>query len=56
MREGEPAPDALIYCTDGMGTFPARGPDYPVGWVLTRGGKARFPFGQVIRLDSGDIE
>lgn len=50
-RDGEPWPDALIYCTDGMGFFPSRAPDYPVVWVLTRGGQAKFPFGQVIRLD-----
>jgi predicted metal-dependent peptidase len=55
MREGAAAPDALIYCTDGMGRFPPRAPDYPVVWILTRGSSAQFPFGQVIRLDSGEV-
>jgi predicted metal-dependent peptidase len=55
MREGAAAPDALIYCTDGWGTFPPRAPDYPVVWILTRGSSAQFPFGQVIRLDSGEL-
>jgi predicted metal-dependent peptidase len=56
VREGEAAPDALIYCTDGHGTFPPRAPDYPVVWVVTRGSAARFPFGQVIRLDDGEAD
>lgn len=51
MRAGSPMPDALIYCTDGLGTFPPFAPDYPVVWIVTRGSNARFPFGQVIRLD-----
>ncbi len=48
-REG--APDALIYCTDGHGTFPLRAPTYPVVWVVTPTGAERFPFGLVIRLE-----
>jgi predicted metal-dependent peptidase len=54
-QKGEPPPDALIYCTDGFGTFPAAPPAYPLVWIVTPGSKARFPFGQVIRLETGDV-
>ncbi|HYT88896.1 MAG TPA: VWA-like domain-containing protein [Gemmataceae bacterium] len=51
---GQPAPDAVIYCTDGWGTFPPVAPAYPLVWVVTRTSGASFPFGLVIRLrDSG---
>jgi predicted metal-dependent peptidase len=53
-QKGEPPPDALIYCTDGVGTFPAAAPAYPLVWIVTALSKAKFPFGQVIRL--GDAE
>jgi predicted metal-dependent peptidase len=43
-------PDALIYCTDGYGTFPTKAPPYPVVWVVTASGTQQFPFGLVIRL------
>ncbi|MCI0458308.1 MAG: VWA-like domain-containing protein [Gemmataceae bacterium] len=51
-RENGP-PDALIYCTDGFGSFPPRALAYPVVWVLTAQGerKEKFPFGMVIRLE-----
>jgi predicted metal-dependent peptidase len=42
--------DALIYCTDGYGSFPEKAPPYPVVWVVTKQGLAEFPFGLVIRL------
>jgi predicted metal-dependent peptidase len=47
---GGAGPDALIYCTDGLGTFPLRAPSYPVVWVVTAAGKPQFPFGMTIRL------
>ena len=53
MRKGHARPDALIYCTDGRGSFPARAPTYPVVWVAVPGTRATFPFGQVIRLEEG---
>jgi predicted metal-dependent peptidase len=49
-RHCEPPPDALSYCTDGYGTFPAKPPAYPVVWVVTAGGTQQFPFGLVLRL------
>jgi predicted metal-dependent peptidase len=49
---GEAAPDALIYCTDGYGTFPPKEPAYPVVWVVTTTGARSFPFGLVIRLEA----
>ncbi len=48
-REGK-YPDALVYCTDGLGAFPEWEPRYPVVWVVTAGGLQDFPFGLVIRL------
>lgn len=49
-RREAAAPDAVIYCTDGYGTFPVKSPHYPVVWVVTAGGLETFPFGLVIRL------
>jgi predicted metal-dependent peptidase len=49
MRSGKHH-DALIYCTDGYGTFPPTAPTYPVVWVVSTGGKPEFPFGLAIRL------
>jgi predicted metal-dependent peptidase len=54
-QQGQPAPDAVIYCTDGVGAFPARAPSYPVVWIVTPGCRVRFPFGQVIRVDGGGM-
>lgn len=39
-------PDALIYLTDGDGTFPSTAPDYPVLWGTIK--KNTYPFGEVI--------
>lgn len=50
MRKGTPPPDALIYCTDGFGTFPPKSPPYPLVWIATATATPTFPFGQVIRL------
>ena len=42
-------PDALIYLTDGMGTFPTHAPSYPVLWgTIIK--EARYPFGDVVDL------
>lgn len=43
-------PAALIYFTDGYGTFPNTEPEYPVIWVVV-GTKKEFPFGQVVPLE-----
>ena len=45
-------PDAVIYLTDGYGTFPMLEPRWPVVWVVPPSGldDARFPWGSVIRV------
>lgn len=45
-------PDALVYFSDGWGTFPSEPPDISTLWVLTKEGRptADVPFGEVIRL------
>jgi predicted metal-dependent peptidase len=46
------SPDALIYATDGYGTFPSDPPQFPCVWIVPAHGQASFPFGEVIRLRS----
>ena len=41
------SPDALVYLTDGYGTFPSRAPNYPVLWGNTTKGM-KYPFGDVV--------
>ena len=43
--------DALIYLTDGFGSFPAKPPLYPVLWIMTPHSRPDVPFGEVIRID-----
>jgi predicted metal-dependent peptidase len=43
--------DAVVYFTDGDGTFPAEPPPLPVLWVLTRGEGFLCPWGERVRLD-----
>ena len=40
--------DALVYLTDGYGSFPAQSPDYPVIWGNISGGSVKYPFGDVV--------
>lgn len=40
-------PDALIYLTDGHGTFPARAPSFPVLWGSI-GGNVSYPWGDIV--------
>lgn len=40
--------DALVYLTDGLGTFPAKAPSYPVIWGDIAGTK--YPFGDVVTI------
>lgn len=42
-------PDALVYLTDGMGSFPDKAPSYPVIWGNTFP-QSKYPFGDVIDL------
>lgn len=40
-------PDALVYLTDGMGTFPAEAPNFPVIWGSIYP-QSKYPFGDVV--------
>lgn len=43
--------DYLIYATDGYGTFPEKAPEYPVIWLVMKGGMTDgYPFGTVIDI------
>lgn len=44
-------PTALVYLTDGCGTYPDRPPPYPVLWVLCVEGPGKPPWGRVVRMD-----
>jgi predicted metal-dependent peptidase len=46
-------PDALIYLTDGFGSFPKKPPPYPVLWIMTEHCRPDVPFGEVIRMRAG---
>jgi len=42
-------PDALVYLTDGYGSFPAHSPTYPVIWGnISAPGAVKYPFGDVV--------
>jgi predicted metal-dependent peptidase len=45
-------PDALIYLTDGYGTFPQHAPNYPVLWgnVTKSMPDSHYPFGEVVTV------
>lgn len=45
-------PDALLYLTDMLGTFPGADPGYPVLWGSIEHGKA--PFGEVVVIPNAD--
>jgi len=49
-----PAPDVLIYFTDGYGTYPEDPPDLPVCWIMPDSSAGEVPFGQLILLDVHD--
>lgn len=42
-------PEALVYLTDGLGTFPSKAPNYPVIWGSIYD-KAEYPFGDVVPI------
>lgn len=42
-------PDALVYLTDGLGSFPKDAPSYPVVWGDIMG-VAKYPFGDVVSV------
>jgi predicted metal-dependent peptidase len=43
-------PDALVYLTDGLGSFPDGPPPYPVIWGAIRKG-VKYPFGDVVEIE-----
>jgi predicted metal-dependent peptidase len=43
-------PDALVYLTDGMGSFPDKAPNYPVIWGNIYKGM-KYPWGDVVDVD-----
>jgi len=44
-------PDALVYLTDGMGSFPQKAPRYPTIWgSITKPGVVTYPFGDVVQV------
>jgi predicted metal-dependent peptidase len=43
--------DALVYLTDGLGTFPAKAPKYPVIWgSISAPNSIKYPFGDVVDI------
>jgi len=43
-------PDALVYMTDGYGSFPDAAPTYPVIWAdISK--RVQYPFGDVVQVD-----
>lgn len=47
IEENNIRPDALVYLTDGMGTFPSDAPPYPVLWGNSYP-TSKYPFGDVV--------
>ena len=45
------APDALVYLTDGLGSFPKDAPAYPVVWGAIKGYNVKYPFGEVVEIE-----
>jgi predicted metal-dependent peptidase len=43
-------PDALVYLTDGLGSFPKSAPPYPVIWGNIHKG-SKYPFGDVVDIE-----
>jgi len=43
-------PEALIYLTDGYGSFPDEEPPYPTVWIYTESGAEPPPFGQLLSM------
>jgi predicted metal-dependent peptidase len=54
IEDNDLQPDALIYLTDGDGTFPKHEPDYPIIWGDISGEKAKYPFGIVVHVPTDD--
>jgi predicted metal-dependent peptidase len=51
LRSGRhPAPEALIYMTDGYGPMPEKEPGVPVLWIVPEHGVKEVPFGTMLRM------
>jgi len=51
MAGEEIQPEALVYLTDGYGSFPAGQPSYPVIWGnISKPGSVNYPFGDVVDI------
>lgn len=50
LAKNDITPDALVYLTDGYGTFPQRAPEYPVLWgnITKTLPASHYPFGDVV--------
>ena len=50
---GIDCPDAIIYLTDGYGSFPERAPDMPVLWVCAPDSikPEGYPFGACLQIE-----
>lgn len=54
-----PVPEAVVYLTDGMGTYPEAPPPYPVLWVLNRPDpkwREHLPFGTAIVMETHEMD
>lgn len=49
IRENDLEPDALVYLTDGLGSFPGAPPSFPVIWGNIYP-NAQYPFGEVVDI------
>lgn len=50
VREQGIEPDAVVYLTDGYGTFPKHEPSYPVLWGNISGKSVTYPWGEVVDI------
>jgi predicted metal-dependent peptidase len=50
VEEAGVRPEALVYLTDGLGSFPAEQPAYPVIWGALKGYGVTYPFGDVVEI------
>lgn len=41
-------PDAILFMTDGFDSGTVQDPKIPVGWILTRGGRTPYSWGEVV--------
>lgn len=48
LAEHHIVPDALVYLTDGDGSFPSAAPSYPVLWGDISRNSSKYPFGDVV--------